>query len=84
MLPVRLPVGVVTRLLGQLEAAPGARVRIDLPSQTVTLPDGSQHEFDTDPFSKHCLLNGIDELAFTLAQVDEIEAFERRYGRENR
>jgi 3-isopropylmalate/(R)-2-methylmalate dehydratase small subunit len=83
MLPVVLPADVVAGLIAQLQAEPGARIEIDLPAQTVTLPDGSSHGFDIDPFAKHCLLNGVDELAFTLSQLDEIVAFENRYGREN-
>jgi 3-isopropylmalate/(R)-2-methylmalate dehydratase small subunit len=84
LLPVVLPAGVVAGLLAQLQSRPGARVQVDLPSQTVTLPDGVQHGFDIDPFARHCLLNGVDELAFTLSQVDQITAFENRYGRESR
>ncbi|HEV2676753.1 MAG TPA: 3-isopropylmalate dehydratase small subunit [Aliidongia sp.] len=84
MLPVVLPAAVVSDLIAQLHADPGAKVQIDLPSQTVVLPDGSSHGFEIDPFAKHCLLNGVDELAFTLSQVDQIAAFENRYGRENR
>ena len=83
MLPVVLSADIVAGLIAQLQADPGARVAIDLPAQTVTLPDGSSHGFDIDPFAKHCLLNGVDELAFTLSQLDEIVAFENRYGREN-
>jgi 3-isopropylmalate/(R)-2-methylmalate dehydratase small subunit len=83
VLPVVLPVPVVTDLLAALEAEPGGRIAIDLAAQTVTLPDGSTHGFEIDPFAKHCLLNGVDELAFTLDQIDQIVAFENRYGREN-
>ena len=83
MLPVVLPAPVVADLITQLQAGPGGEVQIDLPSQTVVLPDGSSHGFEIDPFAKHCLLNGVDELAFTLAHVDQIAAFENRYGREN-
>ena len=83
MLPVVLPAGVVAELIAQLQAAPGTQVQVDLPNQIVTLPDGSSHGFEIDPFAKHCLLNGVDEMAFTLSQVDEIVAFENRYGREN-
>ncbi len=83
MLPVALPAAVVTDLLDQLAASPGAQVAVDLPSQTVTLPDGAQHGFDIDPFAKHCLLNGVDEIGFTLEHAAEIAAFENRYGREN-
>lgn len=84
VLPVVLPAETVKSLLAQLEGTPGARVHIDLPEQTVTLPDGSHHGFDVDPFAKHCLLNGVDEIAFTLSHEAEIAAFEHRYGRENR
>jgi 3-isopropylmalate/(R)-2-methylmalate dehydratase small subunit len=83
MLPIALPADVVADLLVQLQTTPGAAIQIDLPSQTVTLPDGSHHAFDIDPFATHCLLNGVDEMAFTLSQVDDITAFENRYGREN-
>jgi 3-isopropylmalate/(R)-2-methylmalate dehydratase small subunit len=83
VLPVVLPAETVASLLAQLAAAPGARVQIDLPAQTVVLPDGSRHDFDIDPFAKHCLLEGVDEIAFTLSQADQIAAFENRYGREN-
>ena len=83
MLPVVLPKDTVDSLLAQLVAEPGARVQVDLPSQTVTLPDGTQHTFEIDPFNKHCLLNGVDEISFTLEQSAEIAAFENRYGREN-
>jgi 3-isopropylmalate/(R)-2-methylmalate dehydratase small subunit len=83
LLPVVLPADVVQGMIAQVEAAPGARIAIDLPAQTVTGPDGEVHSFDIDPFAKHCLLEGLDELGFTLGLEDEIAAFERRYGREN-
>jgi 3-isopropylmalate/(R)-2-methylmalate dehydratase small subunit len=83
MLPVILPRASVDTLLAQLQAKPGAHVQVDLESQTVTFPDGSQHAFEIDPFRKHCLLNGVDEISFTLEQSAQIAAFENRYGREN-
>ena len=83
LLPVVLPQDVVEGLLAWLVANPGARVAIDLAAQEATLPDGSVHHFDVDPFAKHCLLNGVDEMAYTLSKVEEIEAFEHRFGREN-
>lgn len=83
LLPVALPAEAVNGLTAQLEARPGATVAIDLPAQTVTAPDGTVHAFEIDPFAKHCLLEGVDEIAFTLGHEEEIAAFERRYGREN-
>ena len=84
LLPVRLEEAAVADLTAQLEAAPGARVRVDLPAETVTFPDGQVHRFEIDPFAKHCLLEGIDELGLTLSHEEDIAAFERRMGRENR
>jgi 3-isopropylmalate/(R)-2-methylmalate dehydratase small subunit len=60
----------------KLLAAPGASVRVDVEAQTVTLPDGSTARFPIDGFSRYCLLNGVDELGFLLAQEAEIAAFE--------
>jgi 3-isopropylmalate/(R)-2-methylmalate dehydratase small subunit len=84
LLPVVLPADVVAALQAQLEAAPGARIAIDLPAQTVTAPDGTVHGFEIDPFAKKSLLEGLDELGMTLGLEEEIAAFERRMGRENR
>jgi 3-isopropylmalate/(R)-2-methylmalate dehydratase small subunit len=83
LLPVVLPAEVVESIIAQLEAAPGAHIHVDLPAQTVTAPDGSQHHFEIDPFAKHCLLNGLDDFGLTAAYEEDIAAFERRYGREN-
>jgi 3-isopropylmalate/(R)-2-methylmalate dehydratase small subunit len=78
LLPIVLPEPVVLALIGALEREPGARVAVDLASQTVAGPDGSVHRFDVDPFVKRCLLDGLDEIDYTLTLVDRIEAFEAR------
>ncbi|MBL6079978.1 3-isopropylmalate dehydratase small subunit [Belnapia sp. T18] len=83
LLPVVLPAEAVAALIGQVEAAPGAEVTVDLQALEVTFPDGSVHGFEVDPFARHCLLEGLDEIGLTLSLEDEIAAFERRYGREN-
>ena len=57
---------------------PGAQVTIDLPSATLTLPDGARAGFPIETFARYCLVNGIDELGFLLEQRPQIEAFERR------
>jgi 3-isopropylmalate/(R)-2-methylmalate dehydratase small subunit len=84
LLPVVLPAEVVAGLIAHLQEHPGARVDVDLEAQIVTLPDGTQHPFEVDPFSRHCLLNGIDELDYTGTLAPEIDAFMNRYGRHNR
>ncbi len=82
LLPVVLDEAVVDRLRAGLRDAPGARLTIDLETQTVTGPDGARHPFDVDPFRKHCLVNGLDDIALTLEHEAEIDAFEADYRRE--
>lgn len=79
LLPIVLPQAVVTPLLAQLESAPGTMVAVDLPAQEVDLPDGDGHPFEIEAFAKSCLVNGVDELGYTLAQSARIDAFERSY-----
>jgi 3-isopropylmalate/(R)-2-methylmalate dehydratase small subunit len=81
LLPIVLPEAVVLPLLDALAARPGSRIAIDLPAQTVTLPDGSTHAFETEPFAKQCLLSGMDEIEYTLSHRDRIDAFERDHAR---
>lgn len=81
MLPVTLPAAQVRFLIEAVQAAPGARVRVDLPGQTVTGPGGEVYPFRIDPFPKECLLEGLDEIALTLASAGEIERYERERGK---
>jgi 3-isopropylmalate/(R)-2-methylmalate dehydratase small subunit len=76
LLPVALSPSAHSALLKQLAESPRARVTIDLETQTATLPDGSSHAFAVDPFARHCLLNGVDELGFLLGQEAAIAAYE--------
>ena len=77
LLPVVLPERVVDSMIAELAASPGAQVSIDLDSQTVTGPSGEVHYFEIDPFSRHCLREGLDELQYTLSLEDRITAFEK-------
>ena len=79
LLPVVLAKTVVHELLDSLLTHPGQTLAVDLTDQTVTLPDGSRQSFEVEPFARHCLLEGIDELDYTLSRMDEIAAFERQY-----
>ncbi len=78
LLPVRLPEPVVQSLLAELQSAPGTRLRVDLREQTVTSPGGTRASFEIDAFSRDCLLQGLDEIDYTLTQSAHIEAFEQR------
>ena len=77
-LPIVLAPATVADLLAQLDALPGARIVVDLPAQVVRAPDGVEHAFDVDEFAKHCLLEGLDEISYTLTLLPEIEAYEAR------
>jgi 3-isopropylmalate/(R)-2-methylmalate dehydratase small subunit len=72
LLPIVVPADVHAALL----ASPGAILKIDLASQTVTMPDGTTVEFPIDAFAKHCLLEGVDELGYILKQDAAISAYE--------
>ncbi len=63
---------------GRLMAAPESDVTVDLEAQTITLADGSATPFTVDPFARHCLLQGTDQLGFLLAQEGAIDQFEAR------
>ena len=74
LLPIVVPAAIHTALI----ASPGAVVKIDLATQTLTLPDGTSVEFPIDAFAKHCLLEGVDELGYILKQDAAISAYEAR------
>jgi 3-isopropylmalate/(R)-2-methylmalate dehydratase small subunit len=76
LLPVTLTTQAHATLLAALAESPRAPVTIDLAAQTATLPDGSSHRFPVDPFARHCLLNGVDELGFLLENDAAITAYE--------
>ncbi len=76
LLPVAVDDATHARLLALRTADPAVTVRIDLASQTLSLPDGTTATFPVDPFSKHCLLNGVDELGYLLSFDAQIAAHE--------
>jgi len=77
LLPVTLPEPVVERI-GALAASNAASLfTIDLESRTFALPSGEQFGFPVDPFARHCMLQGLDQLGYLTAMDSEITAFER-------
>jgi 3-isopropylmalate/(R)-2-methylmalate dehydratase small subunit len=78
LLPVVLDATAVDQIFRELEAAPGYRLTVDLEQQTVITPGGKSFSFAIDPFRKHCLLNGLDEIGLTLEHADEIRMFEQK------
>lgn len=76
VLPVRLARETCNGLRARLHQTPGAEIEIDLGPQRLTGPDGEVHDFEIDPFDKHCLLEGLDDISLTLEYETEIAAFE--------
>lgn len=74
LLTVILPGETVDKILKD-SAQGNYEISIDLEKQTVTLPDGSQHTFEFDPFRKHCMLNGLDDIEYILSHADDITKF---------
>ncbi len=81
LLPITLPEATVNMLMDLAEEDPATRILIDLPAQTVTLPDGQQLSFDIDAYRKQCLIQGLDDLGYLLANMDAIEAYEAAWGK---
>jgi len=79
LLPIVLPASAVDRLFADVAAFPGFRLTIDLAAQTVATADRSLVlSFDIEPFRKHCLVNGLDDIGLTLQHADAIREFEAR------
>jgi 3-isopropylmalate/(R)-2-methylmalate dehydratase small subunit len=76
ILPIVLPAEDVEKLMDDAERGANAIVTIDLESQTITDPDGGKIKFELDPFKKHCLLNGLDEIGLTMEKEQSITDFE--------
>jgi 3-isopropylmalate/(R)-2-methylmalate dehydratase small subunit len=78
LLPIVLPESQVDALFQAVHATPGYQLAVDLARQVVSTPDGAEHAFDVEPFRKHCLLNGLDEIGLTLQHAADIEAFQAK------
>ena len=75
LLAIVLPQPAIDRLM---EVARTDDIHIDLETQTVTTPFQDRFEFEIDPFRKHCLINGVDEISLTLKSSDAISVYEAK------
>ena len=78
ILPIILPQEQVDILMADAKKGANARMTVDLAAQTVTASDGQSFGFDVDPFRKHCLLNGLDDIGLTLEKAAAIDSFEAK------
>lgn len=78
ILPIVLDEAVVDDLFDRATGSEALSLEIDLQNQVIRLEDGSQIKFDVDPFRKHCLLEGLDDIGLTLQHVDVIKEYEEK------
>ncbi len=78
ILPIALPQEAVDALMADAEKGANARMTVDLEAQTVTASDGAVFSFDVDPFKKHCLLEGLDDIGLSLEKASSIDAYEAK------
>ena len=78
VLPLVLPRAVCEQLMEDASKGANATMTIDLERQTVTRPDGEVIKFEIDPFRKHCLVNGLDEIGLSMTKGKAIDSYEAR------
>jgi 3-isopropylmalate/(R)-2-methylmalate dehydratase small subunit len=78
ILPIKLPQEEVDKLMDDAGRGANATLTVDLEAQEIRGPDGGVIKFDIDPFRKHCLLNGLDNIGLTLEKQQAIETFEAK------
>jgi 3-isopropylmalate/(R)-2-methylmalate dehydratase small subunit len=78
ILPITVSPEDLEKLFDDAERGANATLTIDLDAQEIRGPDGGRVTFDLDPFRKHCLLNGLDDIGLTLNKAAAIDAYERK------
>ncbi|MEM7775549.1 MAG: 3-isopropylmalate dehydratase small subunit [Pseudomonadota bacterium] len=78
ILPIQLPQDDIDKLMDDAQRGANAIITVDLEAQEIHGPDGGVVKFDIDPFRKHCLLNGLDDIGLTMQNEDAITAFEKK------
>jgi 3-isopropylmalate/(R)-2-methylmalate dehydratase small subunit len=77
ILPIVVSPDDLAKLMDDAERGSNATLTIDLPNQEIRGPDGGVVKFDLDPFRKHCLLNGLDDIGLTMEKAKSIAAYEK-------
>ena len=78
ILPVVLPQDQVDILMKDAEKGANSIIEVDLENQIIASSDGEVFSFEVDPFKKHCLLNGLDDIGLTMEKEDKITAYESK------
>ena len=77
VLPIKVSQAALDKLFDDAARGENATLTVDLAAQEIRGPDGGVIAFEIDPFRKHCLLNGLDDIGLTLQQAAKIDAFEK-------
>jgi 3-isopropylmalate/(R)-2-methylmalate dehydratase small subunit len=78
ILPITVSPEDLARLFDDADRGANATLTVDLAKQEIRGPDGGTIKFDVDPFRKHCLLNGLDDIGLTMEKKSKIETFEKK------
>ena len=78
ILAIKLDEQIVDNLFDAIEKESGYQLTVNLEQQQISLPNGDVISFDIEPFKKHCLLNGLDDIDLTLQHTDDIKAYEQQ------
>jgi 3-isopropylmalate/(R)-2-methylmalate dehydratase small subunit len=76
VLPIKVSKEDLDKLMDDAERGANATLSIDLESQEIRGPDGGIVKFDIDPFRKHCMLNGLDDIGLTMTKAEALDTFE--------
>src|SRR5690348_14363878 len=82
ILPIRVSQEDLDKLFDDAERGANATLTIDLPNQEIRGPDGGKVKFEIDPFRKHCLINGLDDIGLTMEKKASIDTYEDKLKRE--
>ncbi|MGL4241578.1 MAG: 3-isopropylmalate dehydratase small subunit [Beijerinckiaceae bacterium] len=78
ILPIKVSPEDLEKLFEDADRGSNATLSIDLAAQTIKGPDGGTIKFDIDPFRKHCLLNGLDDIGLTMQKAKKLDGFEKK------
>jgi len=78
ILPIKVSQEDLEKLFDDADRGANATLTVDLENQTIKGPDGGEVRFEIDPFRKHCLLNGLDDIGLTMEKASKIDAYEEK------
>ncbi|MBD8877471.1 3-isopropylmalate dehydratase small subunit [Roseibium polysiphoniae] len=78
ILPIKVSPEILEKLMDDASRGSNSTLTVDLVTQTIKGPDGGEVSFEIDPFRKHCLLNGLDDIGLTMEKAPKIDVYESK------